>query len=551
MLESLTIKDFIIVDELEVSLKTGFSVLTGETGAGKSILIDALSLCLGQRSDPSLVRKNKEKADIIATFNIEKNASIKSWLQEKDLLSDEYLILRRVIQADGKSKAFINGVPTILSDLKSVGEQLVDIYSQNFHYSLLKPSSQRDILDNFANTKKLAEEVAQKFNVWHQISIEHERFLENQTSYLNELQELEQKDKEYELLEFSLEEWEQIQSQHKMMSNSSELIHGIKEALNIIENDSALSIRQQLNQLKNSLYSLTKFDAEIQQMLKTVESLAIELVELEKDLEHRLHVIDINESDKVLIENKLKNTFDFLRKYNISADSLEEYSIGWKERITFLRNLTQQSNLEASQKEARVAFDNLAKLLTEKRSDAALKLSQQITERLNSLSFEGAKFEVTLTPCEPTSYGNEKIDFLIATYKGADLRPIGKVASGGELSRISLAIRVSSISDSDVPVMIFDEVDVGIGGGVAETIGLLLKSLGQTKDKQVFVITHLPQVAAQSRNHYKVLKSIKNNEAISHIQFLDDDLRVKELARMLGGIEISDKTLAHARELLG
>ena len=551
MLENLTIKDFIIVDELEVNLSPGFSVLTGETGAGKSILIDALSLCLGQRSDPALVRKNKDKADIVATFNIEKNDAVKNWLQEKELFHDDLLILRRVIHADGKSKAFINGIPSILSDLKLLGELLVDIYSQNFHYSLLKSNAQRDILDNFAHAQLFAKEVEEKFHTWRQLFLEHEKFLKNQASYLSELEELEQKDQEYQALDFSIEDWQKIQAQHKMISNSTELVKGIKEAINIIDNDDGLSLRHQLNLLKNSLSFLSKLDEKMQEKLNLIDSISIDLIELEKDLGHHVHIIDINDNDKNLIENKIKNTFDFLRKYHVSADQLEEQHETWQKRIIFLRSLTNESTLESSLNDAKSKFDAAAKVLSEKRNEAAMKLSQQISARLNSLSFEGAKFEVKLNPSESSSYGNEKVEFLIATYKGADLRPISKVASGGELSRISLAIRVSSINDSDVPVMIFDEVDVGIGGGVAETIGLLLKSLGHVQNKQVFVITHLPQVAAQSTNHFKVSKITKNDETLSQIVLLNEDSRLEEVARMLGGLAISEKTRAHAKELLG
>lgn len=550
MLENLTIKNFVIVDELEVNLSNGFSVLTGETGAGKSILIDALSLCLGQRGEPSLVRKNKDKADIIATFSIENNTIVKNWLKEKELLNDNTLILRRVISSEGKSKAFVNGIPTILSDLKLLGELLVDIYSQNFHYSLLKSNSQRDILDNFAGAKDLVEDVNEKFDVWQKLYNENEKYLKNHEDHLTELDELILKDKEYKALEFTQDNWEKLQSQHKMFSNSEELIEGIKEAINLIDNDSNFSIRNQLNELKNSLSVISKIDNKMLEKLNMVESLAIDLIELEKDLEQSLRLIDIDEDEKNRMDILVKNTFDFLRKYQIQEENLEKESHIWQERISILNELINESGMELALQEAKQKFEDAAKILSKKRQLAASKLSQEITVRLDSLAFNDAKFEVSLNPCEPSKNGNEKVDFYIGTYKGAELRPLSKVASGGELSRLSLAIRVSSISDSDVPIMIFDEVDVGIGGGVAETIGLLLKSLGEANNKQVFVITHLPQVAAQSTNHYKVSKITKLNETISKIKLLDDKSRIEEVARMLGGIEVTSKTLEHAKEIL-
>ncbi len=551
MLETLSIKNFIIVDYLELNFQKGFTALTGETGAGKSILIDALSICLGQKANSSFIKKGKKKTDISAIFNIDMNQEVKLWLQDNDYEHDESLIIRRTIDTNGKSKAFINGTAVPINQLKLVTNKLVDIYSQNTHHSLLNSSTQRQILDSFAQSKTLAFEVSEAYFFWSNLYKEHEKYLENKSIYINELEDLEQKYKEFKELDFSDNHWDEIQKQHKLINSSSELIHGIQSCIDYLDNNENNSINGQLNNLKSNLLMLCKLDNNLTEKLDIIENSSLELSELSRDLNHYLSSMEINEGDRKKIEKKIESTFNFLRKYRISSDELFDLSKKWEERINTLNLLVNEKDKNDSLENAKENYDNLSSLLSKNREVAAKDLANKITNRLEELSFKNAKFKINLLNNEPSMHGNEQIEFLIATHLGADLMPIKRVASGGELSRISLAIRVSSMNQADIPVMVFDEVDVGIGGGVAEIVGSLLKSLGQLKNRQLFVVTHLAQVAAQSDHHFRVLKKLDAKEINSEIELLSSEERINEVARMIGGKEITLTALEHAKEILG
>ena len=550
MLENLSIKNFVIVDKLNLTFKGGFSALTGETGAGKSILIGALSLALGQRGESGVVRQNKDKSDISATFNIQGNSSAQEWLRQNELESDEdSLLLRRVVFQDGKSKGFINGIPSTINQLKSIGELLIDIYSQNSHHSLLKNSTQREILDNFSDSIEEGKEIRVVYENWRNIFQENEDFKKNKELYIEEIKELEEKNKQFEALDFSLSRWQEIQAKHKILSNSSELINGIQDCISKIDDDTP-SVSDQINQLQIALLSLSKLDDRLSNQLKIIDTITLDVGELIRELNQYLQTLDLNEDLKKQVESKIQDTFEFCRKYRIKPEELDSVSNDWKERYNLLEKLIDKKEITEALNEAKRSYDQAASTLSKKRQKAALELNKTITAKLKDLSFTDGKFEVNLKKIEPSANGNEQVEFLISTYLNAEPRPIQKVASGGELSRISLAIRVASVKKANVPIMIFDEVDVGIGGGVAEVVGKLLKDLADDRRQQIFAITHLPQVAAQSLNHYKVSKEQVNNETVSQISLLDEGGRVKELARMLGGVEITETTIDHAKELL-
>ena len=550
MLESLSIKNFVIVDHLELNFKSGFSALTGETGAGKSILIGALSLALGQRADSGVVRHSTDKSDISATFNLKGNQYAQEWLKQNELESNEEIIfLRRVIYQDGKSKGFINGIPVTINQLKSIGELLIDIYSQNSHHSLLKNSTQRDILDNFSGLNKEVGEIKELYDNWRKLFIENENFKKNKESCVEEIKELEEKNKQFKVLDFSFSKWQDVQANHKMLSNSSELINGVQECISRLDDEDS-SVFNQINKLQISLSNLSKLDDRIGNQLKIIDSVSMELGELIRELSHYLHTLEIDDELKNEVEAKIQDTYDFCRKYRVKPEELDSLSSDWQNRYDLLVKLIDKEGITEALDAAKYRYDEAALKLSKKRSESALELNKIITDKLNDLSFTHGKFEVNLKTTEPSCNGNEQIEFLIATYLNADPKPIQKVASGGELSRISLAIRVASIRKANVPVMIFDEVDVGIGGGVAEVVGKLLKDLADDARQQIFAITHLPQVAAQSSNHYKVSKEQVNGETVSQINLLDEGGRVKELARMLGGVEITETTIEHAKELL-
>ena len=551
MLENLLIKNYVIVDELDLNFLLGFSSLTGETGAGKSILIDALSLALGSRSESGVVKKGNEKADITATFNLEGNDEAQSWLSLNEFEeSDNQLLLRRVINKDGKSKAFINGIPSTISQLKAISESLVDIYSQNTHHSLLKKTAQREILDSFLDAKEELKLLKKLYSEWERLVIEQDKFLQNKESFLNELNETEDKYNEFSALNFTYVEWNQLQVDQKFLANGKELISGINKCISMIDQGD-ISLNSLSREAQVELKNLYGLDKRLENANNIMSSIQAESVELARELSNYLQNVDIDENLQQMVEEKIQTIFNFCRKYNVKPENLQSESEKWLQRLEELKAMLGDKDISALVKEARVSYDAVAINISNQRKTAASSLSKLITEKLNQLSFNDATFKVELIPSDPSMHGYESIQFLVSTFKGGDLQPIQKVLSGGELSRISLAIRVASIANIDVPTMIFDEVDVGIGGGVAEVVGNLLKDLGDKKNTQALVITHLPQVAAKSNNHYKVSKIQAGDSVKSKIHHLNESERIDEIARMLGGIDVTEKAIDHAKEILG
>jgi DNA repair protein RecN (Recombination protein N) len=550
MLLNLSILDFVIVDKMSLDFKPGFSALTGETGAGKSILIDALSLALGQRNEGGVVRLHQDKADISAIFDIQNNNEVIDWLKENELESDNAeLILRRVIHADGKSRAFINGKVSTLQQLKELGESLVDIYSQNSHHSLLKLSSQRQILDNFGGHSDLAAEVYLLYQTWHKLHIQKIEYEKNAQIYSDELAELRDKLRELKQFAFTLADWETLQQDHSMMSHGSELIENINFCIEVLEKDDT-AISNRLHLVQQKISHSVAIDEKLKESSDLMDSICIQTQELIRSLNRYLQKVDLDPERLKEIEARIQAIHNFGRKHRIKPEEFEATLISWQARMDELESFQSDEGIDAKEKAALEAFNQKANLLTHARKKAAETLGQNITDAMQKLSFSHGRFEVKLTPQEPSLHGLEQIEFLAAPHLGAEARPIHKAASGGELSRLSLAIRVASISKANVPCMIFDEVDVGIGGSVAEIVGKLLKELGSHDQRQVLVITHLPQVASLAVHHYKVSKTQENNQTLSHIHLMDENMRVDEIARMLGGISITDTTREHAKEML-
>ncbi len=550
MLLNLSILDFVIVDKMSLDFKPGFSALTGETGAGKSILIDALSLALGQRNEGGVVRLHQDKADISAIFDIQNNIEVIDWLKENELESDNAeLILRRVIHADGKSRAFINGKISTLQQLKELGESLVDIYSQNSHHSLLKLSSQRQILDNFGGHSDLAAEVYLLYQTWHKLHIQKIEYEKNAQIYSDELAELRDKLRELKQFAFTLADWETLQQDHSMMSHGSELIENINFCIEVLEKDDT-AISNRLHLVQQKISHSVAIDEKLKESSDLMDSICIQTQELIRSLNRYLQKVDLDPERLKDIEARIQAIHNFGRKHRIKPEEFEATLISWQARMDELESFQSDEGIDAKEKAALEAFNQKADLLTQARKKAAETLGQNITDAMQKLSFSHGRFEVKLTPQEPSLHGLEQIEFLAAPHLGAEARPIHKAASGGELSRLSLAIRVASISKANVPCMIFDEVDVGIGGSVAEIVGKLLKELGSHDQRQVLVITHLPQVASLAVHHYKVSKTQENNQTLSHIHLMDEKMRVDEIARMLGGISITDTTREHAKEML-
>jgi len=549
MLQALSIRDFVIVDQLDLEFDRGFTVLTGETGAGKSILIDALSLALGARGEGGITRSGCERAEIVASFGIAALPELKAWLVASELPpDDDTLLLRRIIYADGRSRAFINGTPANIQQLREAGDFLVDIYSQHAHHSLLKQSYQRQVLDSYGGLAELAAEVAEHYRVWHAL---HQRRIEmerNAETYADELASLRDEVRELVQLSVSEEEWESLQQEHHRLSHAASLLAG-GEASRELLSESEFAVLTQLSAIQHKLQGLLEFDANLQEALDTLDSAMIQLEETDRFLNRYLQRADLDPERLNEVELRIQAIHAAGRKHRVRPEELPALLERWQARMAELESFAEDGVLLQQESAARAAYDAAAEKLSRGRREAAANLAREISSRMQTLALAGGSFSVALEAQPAAATGLESVEFLVAGHAGIAPRPLAKVASGGELSRISLAIRVVTAQQGDIPTMIFDEVDVGIGGGVAEIVGQLLQALGGKR--QVLVITHLPQVAAQGTRHLRVSKSMTDGQTLSRIEALDDEARIDEVARMLGGVEITGTTRQHAREMLG
>jgi DNA repair protein RecN (Recombination protein N) len=546
MLQSLSIRDFIIVESLDLEFSAGFTTLTGETGAGKSILIDALSLALGARNEGEVVRKGTEKADISVTFSA--NSQAQKWLAENELEADDTLILRRVIYADGRSRGFINGTAASIGQLKDLGEYLIDIYSQNAHHSLLKTATQRQILDEFAGNIELAQQVSVHYKTWHGLHIKRIEVEKNAAAFADELAELRDKTRELKQLGFAAEEWAELQAEHHRLANGASLLAGLEACIGLLD-DNEPNANAMLAQVQHKLMSLVEFDPQLKEAADGVDSALIQIEEATRSLNRYLQRAELDPARLAEVENRIQAIHNTARKFRVKPEELPELLEKDLARMAELESFANDGALAKLESEALSHFQTSAKQLSAKRQTAANTLSQKISAEMQRLSLSGGKFEVALLACDASSNGLETVEFLVAGHAGVEPRALNKVASGGELSRISLALHVTTANQGSVPCMIFDEVDVGIGGGVAEVVGQLLKQLGS--ERQVLVITHLPQVASQASQHLQVSKTQSNGATLSQIQALNTPARIEEIARMLGGIQITETTRNHAKEMLG
>lgn len=548
MLRTLSIRDFVIVEAIELELAPGFTVFTGETGAGKSILIDALALALGGRGDASMVREGAQKADITAEFAVGDEARV--WLSANEFgIEEEGVLLRRVIDNAGRSKAFINGIAATATQLRDLGELLVDIHGQHAHQSLLKADAQRILLDSQAGLQEDAASVAAAYKAWRALSKQREEFETNAKNVLLERERLEWQVGELEKLAVKPGEWSEISNEHSRLSHAASLIEGAQEALNAISESDENPILSMLSSLNLKLSKLADIDAALKPVLEALEPAQIQLQEAVYALNDYLSRVDLDPERLREVEARLEAMHSTARKFRVAPEDLPQEFEQLSAQLRQLADASDLDALRAQEEKLKSAYIIAAQKLSKARAKAAKALSDAVTAAMQELSMAGGRFEVALQACEPASYGLEQIEFLVAGHAGTALRPLAKVASGGELARIALAISVITSSATATPTLIFDEVDSGIGGAVAEVVGRLLKRLGQ--DRQVLCVTHLPQVASQANQHFQVSKvTARNGKTISHIAALDSKARVEEVARMLGGLEITATTRKHARELL-
>ncbi len=550
MLLNLAIRDFILVDRLELEFAQGFTVLTGETGAGKSILIDALSLALGERGDAGVVRQGCERAELAAEFDISKNPHLERWLVENDLAGDPgACLLRRVIDGGGRSRAFVNGRSATLQQLREAGEFLVDIHGQHAHQSLLKPAAQRELLDAYGNLAGQARETAAAWREWQALRRERLEYEKNAAASAEETALLEHQTGELAALNFVAEEWEELQAEHGRLSHAASLMEGAQFGMETLSEGEGACLSQ-LNAVVARLNGLLDYDAGLKEILDTLEPAEVQLREAVYGLRHYLQRVDLDPERLAQSEQRLRDVHDMARKYRTTPEFLPGLLAEKQARLEKLRGFESGGGLQRREAEAQKIFLDNAGRLSAGRIEAARELGGKVGEMMQELAMAGGCFEIGLVPLpEGAGHGLEDIEFRVAAHPGVAPKPLAKVASGGELSRISLAIQVVTAKVSRVPTLIFDEVDVGIGGGVAEVVGKLLKRLGA--ERQVLCVTHLPQVAAQGDRQWQVSKSVSNGQTMSRICLLDPIDRIEEIARMLGGMEVTETTRRHAAEMLG
>ncbi|TFW28114.1 DNA repair protein RecN [Massilia horti] len=552
MLRTLTIRDFVIVDSIELEFSSGFSVFTGETGAGKSILIDALQLALGGRGEASMVREGAAKADISADFAV--NEAAGNWLAQHEFAVEEGgALLRRVIDNAGRSKAYINGIAATAAQLRELGDLLVDIHGQHAHQSLLKLDAQRALLDNQVAVRNPAargevQAVANAYKAWRALSRQREEYETNAKNVLLERERLEWQVGELDKLAAKPGEWAEITNEHSRLSHAASLLEGAQEALAVIS-ESDHPILSQLSSLNQKLSKLADVDAGLQGVLDCLEPARIQLQEAVYALNNYLDKVELDPDRLQQVEARLDALHTTARKFRVAPEALPEEHATLSGKLRQLADATDIDGLRKQEEQAQAAYMGAAEQLSRTRTQAASLLSSQVTAAMQELSMSGGSFVVALNACEPGAHGLEQVEFMVAGHAGVAPRPLARVASGGELARIALAISVITSDATTTPTLIFDEVDTGIGGGVAEVVGRLLKRLGQSR--QVLCVTHLPQVASQANQHFQVAKgTTEAGKTASRIEVLDSQSRVEEVARMLGGIEITETTRKHARELL-
>ncbi|HSY28681.1 MAG TPA: DNA repair protein RecN, partial [Burkholderiaceae bacterium] len=505
MLRTLSIHDFVIVDSSELDFAPGFTVFTGETGAGKSILIDALALTLGERGDASVVREGAAKADITAEFSAGPEAL--KWLDNNEFVADEgSVLLRRVIDNAGRSKAFINGIAATATQLRELGDMLVDIHGQHAHQSLLKSDAQRALLDTQAGLQDKVRELVVLHKAWRALVKQREEFEVNAKNVLLERERLDWQVGELEKLAVKPGEWADISNEHSRLSHAASLIEGAQEALDAISESDNSPMLSRLSSLNQKMGKLVAIDDGLKPVLEALEPARIQLQEAVYALNDYLSRVELDPARLREVEVRLEAIHSTARKFRVTPDELPQE---FEKLSAELRQLAQASDMEglrAQEAKAKAAYQAAAEKLSAARSSAAKNLSAAVTAAMQDLSMAGGRFAIALNPCEPASYGLEQVEFMVAAHPGSAPKPLAKVASGGELARIALAISVIASSATATPTLIFDEVDSGIGGGVAEVVGRLLKRLGQ--DRQVLCVTHLPQVASQANQHFQVSKQV-------------------------------------------
>lgn len=551
MLTHLSINNFTLVTQLDIELRHGMTTITGETGAGKSILLDALGLTLGDRSGAEKVRPGADRADISACFEIKHNKRARRWLEENDLNTGGECILRRVVTTEGRSKGYINGQPATMQQLRALGEMLIDIHSQHEHQSLLKKETHRRLLDEFAGHNTLVKSVQQAYRHWQTVQ---ERFFHLRDN-------AEENNARYQLLSYQIEELdqlsiqenelEQLEAEQKTLANAESILQNSHQLSALCSNEE-FGLQEALNKALHCLHTMPQPLPSLKEAELLLNNALINVEEAHREVEQHINQFDLNPQRLQDVEQRLSTIYEIARKHRVQASQLTQLHQSLQEELTGLAG--NDAQLDALQHEVETLSEHYheqAAKLSVQRQKATKKISTSINRQLKELAMNHAKLEVALHAIsdKPAAYGLEEVEFLISTNPGQPARPLAKVASGGELSRVSLAIQVVTAQTSATPALVFDEVDVGIGGATADKVGKLLRALGE--QGQVICVTHLAQVASKAHAHLLVTKQAQKKSTHSLMKTIMGEDKIAEIARMIGGEAISDQSRAHAREMLG
>lgn len=553
MLESIQIKNFAIIDSLELEFDQGLTALTGETGAGKSILLDAIKLISGDRADSDNVKSGQDRAEINVCFDIQHHPKAQDWLQNNEMTSDQECIIRRIVFANGRSKAFINGHNAPLSQLKSLTQMLVDLHGQHEHQSLQKSTIQQQLLDTYLNKPALIDSVKQTYSQWQQLqkqlnavldgSVEREQRIDLLNLYCQELNQL----------NLAEGEIDNLQAEYNRLAHAGQLLESSGEMLGILYDDDDASVQSLLSHCEGLLSSQIAYDSKLTTSHELIASAVIQVQEATNELRNYQQSIDLDSGELDRLNQRIGSAQDLARKHHINIEKMPSLALELNQELETLNS--SENNLEEINQlldQARKKYLECAGQLSHNRTETAQSLSAQISEIMQQLGMDGGRFSIQIDSNKSEAgfkaTGIDTISYQVSANPGQPLKPLTKVASGGELSRISLAIQVIFSESSNIPTLIFDEVDSGVGGGIAEIVGKKLRWLGG--NRQVFCVTHLPQVASQAHQHYRVEKVKTTDDTTTSVVPLESDARLEEVARMLGGVVISEQTRAHASEMI-
>ncbi len=552
MLQNISITDLAVVKKLNLNLKKGLSVLTGETGAGKSILLTALGLALGDRADSSFIRPDCKRAEVNLEFNLTDAEPAQNWLLENELDDGDSCLIRRVITQDGRSKAFINGSPINLQTLQSFSGKLVEIHGQHAHLTLLKSEEQRRFLDESAGNQKNIKQLNSIFEQWQQLNLDRDHLIKAATDQTEREELLRFQIQELEQLDLENYNYAALSEEHAVQANLEQILTKGQEQLEKLYESEQLSANQILAQAVSELDEISKYAPEIGEINSQLAEAQIQIEEASLQLRRYLESTELDPGRFQYLEDQLSIIHAISRKHHIDPENLQDLAIHLQQDLDNITHSSERiEKLRESIQQLENKYRQLSQKISDKRQTAAVRCQKKISDIIQELGMPQGEFVINVTPlpdATPRLNGLDKIEFLVSANPGLPPRPLAKVASGGELSRISLAIQVSTSHDKMVPTMIFDEVDSGIGGGIAEIVGQKMRHLSQ--NRQVLCVTHLPQVAAQAHHHLFVSKMADTSSTESTVLLLNEEQRIKEIARMLGGVNITEHTLSHAQEML-